>query len=357
MGMRRDCATVPGGDVVQMQKTGAELERLGCKIDYRVGALGDLTGIDMVHLFNTTRIDDTYRMMCEAQLKKRPVVVSTIWHSMREMARAYGEIYGLRPFPIWSYTAIKEIYYARRAQGKWSWRMAWEYRRRLTHVVRTADALLPNSNAELTALQLETGCSPQLAFIIPNGYESRAITNLMPWSTRMNLVCAGRIEPRKNQLRLARAFKMAQIPPGARLLFYGASLSQSQPYRSQLERELVPGRVVYGGKLSQDELYAEYGRARVTVLASYFETTGLSALEGLAAKSAVVITDSPCTREYFGEAAEYCDPYSDQSIAEAIKRAWHTPPPDSRRLLEQFTWREAGRTTLAAYQKVLGSRL
>jgi glycosyltransferase involved in cell wall biosynthesis len=356
MGMRKDGSSVPGGDVVQMEKTGAELERLGCKVDYRFGDLGDLNGFDMVHVFNTTRIDDTYRMMLHAQSTGRPVVVSTIWHSMREMARAYGEIHGIKPFPIWSYTGLKEIYYARRAGQEWGLGTALNYRRRLNHVINTADALLPNSEAELAALMEETRCRPRLAVVIPNGYEHRAISVSVPWEQRNNIICAGRIEPRKNQARLARVFGEASMPQAARLYFYGASLDQARRYREEFEKELIVGRSEYGGKLPQSELYAQYGQARVTVLASYFETTGLSALEGLAYGSSVVITDSPCTREYFGNAVHYCDPYSNESIAKALECAWHTSPRESSRLLARFTWKEAGRTTLEAYQQVLKAR-
>jgi glycosyltransferase involved in cell wall biosynthesis len=355
MGIRGDCGAVPGGDVVQMEKTGAELERMGCRMDYRAGVLGDLTGVDLVHVFNTTRIDDTYRMLRQAQAAHRPVVVSTIWHSMREMARAYGEIHGLKPFPIWSYTALKEIYYARRAGQPWGPGLALGYRRRLHYVISTADAVLPNSQAELEALEEETGCRARMTAIIPNGYEHRAGSVPMPWATRRDIVCAGRIEPRKNQVRLARVFSQASLPAESRLCFYGAALPQAKRYRMRLERELVAGRSEYGGKLPQPELYAKYAAARVTVLASYFETTGLSALEGLAHGSAVVVTDSPCTREYFGDKVHYCDPFSDASITRAIEQAWRTPPADSSQLLERFTWKEAGRTTFAAYQKVLAA--
>lgn len=357
MGIREDGGTISGGDVVQMEKTARELEHLGCKVDCRFGDLGDLSGIDVVHVFNTTRIDDTHRMMRQAQAVGCPVVVSTIWHSMREMARAYGEIYGLKPFPIWSYTALKEVYYARRAGRNWDLRKALGYRRSLNYVVKNADALLPNSEAELAALLAETGCQPRLSVVIPNGYEHRAVSAATPWEKRSNIICAGRIEPRKNQVRLARVFGQAELPPSARLYFHGASLDQARRYRQKLEKVLIAGKSEYGGKLPQGELYARYGGARVTVLASYFETTGLSALEGLAYGSSVVITDSPCTREYFGDAVQYCDPYSDNSIKSALERAWHTPPPDSSRLLAQFTWKEAARTTFEAYRRVLQARV
>lgn len=356
MGIRADGRTIHGGDVVQMEKTAVELERAGCRVECRFGDLGDMRDVDIVHVFNTTRISDSHRMVCQAQAARRPVVVSTIWHSMGEMAKAYGEIYGLKPFPIWSYTAAKEVYYAHRNGENWDLRLALGYRSRLRHVIGTADAILPNSKAELRAIVEETGCQPRSAFVVPNGYEHREVATPVPWNEREKVVCAGRIEPRKNQARLARVFRRAVLGPSARLYFFGASLAQARRYRKKLEHELVVGRSEYGGKLPQLELYAQYSQTRVTVLPSYFETTGLSALEGLAYGSSVVVSDSPCTREYFGEAVHYCDPYSDESIQRALERAWQTPPPPSADLLSRFTWQEAARVTLQAYRRVLDTK-
>ena len=354
MGIRSDYSAVPGGDVVQMEKTRVELGKLGCDVIVRAGEIGDLVDADLVHVFNTTRIDDTYRMVTQAQRAERPVVVSTIWHSMAEMARAYGNIYGIRPVPVWSYPAGKEIYYAYRAGRKWNLNTALAYRSRVKYVIEKSDGLLPNSSAELAALTRETGCTPRRSFIIPNGYDVQP-ASMVTWSSRNDVVCAGRIEPRKNQVKLARAFLKAKLPEQARMYFYGASLPQVRSYMKKLEHKLIPGKIEYGGRLPQSELYAKYGQARVTVLASYFETTGLSVLEGLACGSSVVILDSPCTREYFGEAVQYCDPYSETSIAAAIRRAWETPPLDNTNLLRRFTWSEAGRLTLSAYEKVISA--
>jgi len=355
MGIRPDANSVSGGDVVQMYKTGGELEKLGCKVTYRLGDIGADGDADLFHLFNTTRIDDTYRMLCQAKRLGKPVVVSSIWHSMVEMGRAYGAIYGIRPFPIWAYTAVKEPYYGWRSRREVSLAAAFRYKARVREVVRFADAILPNSAAELKALEEETGCRPKAAFVVPNGFDLK-LGPREPWEQRTQIVCAGRVEPRKNQIGVVRAFQSAQLPAEARLVLHGAILPQARRYGEKVLRAITSERTSYRGLLPQEQLYAAFGRSRVAVLASYFETTGLSALEGLAHGCSVVITDSPCTREYFGEAVEYCDPYSEASIAEAMQRAWRRPPPDVTALLARYNWTEAAGITLKAYERVLAAR-
>ncbi|MCX6953072.1 MAG: glycosyltransferase family 4 protein [Verrucomicrobia bacterium] len=355
MGMRRDAATIGGGDVVQMLKTGAALARQGVEVEYSYGDARQIGGQDAVHLFNTTRIDDTYEFARVANARRVPLLLSTIWHSMEEMGRAYGAIYGIRPFPIWTYTAVKETFYRWRSRREWRLAPAFRYRTRLRQVVGWADAVLPNSEAELRILKSETGCEPRAAFVVPNGFDI-ALGHRTPWAQRSQIVCAGRVEPRKNQLGVVRAFQGARLPAEAKLVLHGATMPQARAYGEKVRRAMAGGQASYGGLLSQEALYAVFGRSRVAVLASYFETTGLSALEGLAHGCSVVITDSPCTREYFGEAVEYCDPFSDASIAAAIERAWQRPPPDVTALLARNNWAEAGRITLQAYETVLRGR-
>jgi glycosyltransferase involved in cell wall biosynthesis len=355
MGIRADSLSVSGGDVVQMLKTGAELSKLGCAVTYRYGEIGPHAGADLVHLFNTTRIDDTWRMQREVQATATPVVVSTIWHSMEEMRRAYGTIYGVRPFPIWAYTACKEPFYGWRSRRVFNPAAALCYKARVRYVMTTADALLPNSEAELRLLKEETGAIPKAAWAVPNGFDLKLGVRTL-WVERDQIVCAGRVEPRKNQIGVVRAFQAAQLPREATLVLHGAITPQSRAYGDRVQRAIVGERASYGGVLGQEALYGVFGRSRVAVLASYFETTGLSALEGLAHGCSVVITDSPCTREYFGEAVEYCDPYSDESIARAIERAWRRPPPDVTALLARYNWVEAAKITLGVYERVLKQR-
>ncbi|MDD5200877.1 MAG: glycosyltransferase [Terrimicrobiaceae bacterium] len=351
MGNRVDAETIPGGDVVQMRKTAREFEAHGVRVEFFAGA-NSLPPCDIVHVFNTTRVDATYEMVMAAEARGIPVVVSTIWHSMEEMRRAYARIYRLPIFPIWSYMAVKELYYRHRAGQRFDLDAMLSYRRRIRDVVAKADAILPNSLAELEHLKRETAAVPRRAFIIPNGCEARRIEGL-PWSERTMIVYAGRLEPRKNQTGVARAFRAMDRPPGASLWLYGATKGAKDDYARRVAQELVGLDGGYGGELTQPDLFDIYSRARVVVLASFFETTGLVILEALAHGCSAVITDSPTTREYFGNLVEYCDPYDTRSIAAAMQRAWSAPPRDCSALLAKYSWKEAARKTFEAYQSVL----
>ena len=98
-----------------------------------------------------------------------------------------------------------------------------------------------------------------------------------------------------------------------------------------------------------------YRVAKVHVLASWMETTGLSSLEAGRAGCNLVITDKGDTREYFGDMAFYCDPGSEASIRDAVLRAHAVPVCTalSDRIKDQFNWRKAAEVTMDAYLQVL----
>ena len=69
----------------------------------------------------------------------------------------------------------------------------------------------------------------------------------------------------------------------------------------------------------------------------------------------LVITEKGDTREYFENFAFYCDPYSVDSIREAIIKAYQTPVNQAlrERIMNNFTWDKAAEKTLEGYRKIL----
>ena len=65
--------SAPGGDTIQMLKTKEYLERIGCEVSIACDLNPDLKGIDLVHLFNITRINETYMQFKNAQKQNKPV--------------------------------------------------------------------------------------------------------------------------------------------------------------------------------------------------------------------------------------------------------------------------------------------
>ena len=100
-----------------------------------------------------------------------------------------------------------------------------------------------------------------------------------------------------------------------------------------------------------------FNSARVHVLPSFFETTGLSSLEAAVMGCNVVITNKGDTVEYFEDLAYYCDPDDPDSIREAIEKAFQEPFNENLRqhILSKYTWDRTAQKTLEAYHKVLQS--
>jgi len=95
--------------------------------------------------------------------------------------------------------------------------------------------------------------------------------------------------------------------------------------------------------------------ARVHVLASWWEESGLAALEAGVAGCNLVMTQNGPAREYFGDACWLCDPADPQSIRTALREAYAAPRQTklSAIVREQFTWERAADALLVAYQEIL----
>jgi glycosyltransferase involved in cell wall biosynthesis len=218
-------------------------------------------------------------------------------------------------------------------------------------ILQDAAMLLPNSGNEYLRLRRRFGVSCPYR-VIPNAIDPELFSPAEPDTVREKdlVLCAARIEGIKNQLNLIRAVNGSPF----RLILIGAPAMNQRAYFDECSKAAGPA-VTLVDAVPQEELAAYYRRAQVHALPSWFETTGLSSLEAAAMGCAVVITDRGDTREYFGDHVFYCDPASPASILEALTKAAGAGPAAALRakILSQYTWHQAARETLAAYQLVL----
>jgi glycosyltransferase involved in cell wall biosynthesis len=166
------------------------------------------------------------------------------------------------------------------------------------------------------------------------------------------VICVARIEPLKNQLALIRALNNTPF----KLLIIGVPAKNHKKYYTAC-KEAAGNKVTFTGYLSQEQLIPYYERAKVHVLPSWFETTGLSSLEAAAMGCNIVITDKGDTKEYFENYAFYCDPASPESIYEAIRKASVGKYDEGLRnkIFSKYTWQQAANKTLAAYREITGN--
>jgi glycosyltransferase involved in cell wall biosynthesis len=218
----------------------------------------------------------------------------------------------------------------------------------------SADVLLPNSALEAAAIRAELGVTTQMV-IVPNGIDPAIFcpTDASPEGRERTVLYVGRFEPHKNQLGLIRALQHRDY----QLVLAGPTHPHHLDYLAHCKREARAG-VAFIGDTTPFELVPLYAQARVHVLPSWYETTGLVSLEAAALHCNVVSTERGYAREYLGTNAWYCDPSAGRSIARAVDLAMQADhsPALRERIIQRFTWRHAAAATLEAYDRALAVR-
>jgi glycosyltransferase involved in cell wall biosynthesis len=228
------------------------------------------------------------------------------------------------------------------------------WRRRLYQAV---DLLLPNSNAEARQLVRYFQVPSRRIHVVPNGADP-AMADAAPqaFSDMLGVadyvLCAGRIEPRKNQLGLLRALRDTGVP----LVILGDAAAGHEAYLAQCLHEAGP-RVQFVHRLEHDDplLASALAGCRCLALASWYETPGLVALEAGMCGAPLVLPAGGCTREYFGDLALYVQPNDLPGIRRAVLAALARGR--SRSLADHvrtnFSWNTVAQVTREAYEKVL----
>jgi len=341
--------TIRGGDTVQVEQTARGMADLGVDTEIVLSNQAiDYDRYDLLHFFNITRPAD---ILYHSKKSNKPFVVSTILVNYSEYDQNHRKGIGA----LFSYLPGDGIEYMK-TMARWvlgrdhlaSLDYTWKGQRKsIKEILRKTSMILPNSESEYRRVE-QNYHSKAKYMVIPNGIDP-ALFKINPEikKDKQLVLCVARIEGIKNQLNLIRALNNT----GFRLLIIGAhSLSQADYYREC--RETAAGNISFIDHLPQEELVAYYLKAKVHVLPSWFETTGLSSIEAAAMGCNIVITDKGDTREYFENEAFYCDPSNPQSILEAIEIASNAPGGEKlrQRILDQYTWKHAALKTLKAYQ-------
>ena len=335
--IRPDHGEQAGGDTVHAVRTAEELQALGVEADVCGGLAPDLSEYDLVHLFNTELVEPTFRHTLRARAAGLPIVLTPIfWRP---------------PLEDESFAAFERRNLARRDDV-------------MRHVaIGLADALTPPSRIELDRITAGFPAVPQVREVVPVGVdavfgagdgERFCMRHRVP--LRGFVLCVGRLEARKNQLRLIEACHRLDAP----LVLIGAEYDDRREYasacREQAERLGVDVRFL--SFVTQEEVVDAYAAARVHALPSLWETVGLSSLEAAAGGCNVVSTQNCGVREYVGARAWYCDPESVDSIRAAVAAALAAPLGDRLRdeIVSRYPWSIAAEKLGALYESVMSGK-
>jgi glycosyltransferase involved in cell wall biosynthesis len=343
---------VKGGDTIQIMATARHLRALGIAVDIKLTSDAiDYKRYDLLHFFNIIRPSD---ILYHIKKSHKPFVLSPILVDYHEFDKYHrnglaGKIFYFLPAGNIEY--LKTI--ARWLLGK-DRLMSYDYlwlgqKRAIVKILQKTRMLLPNSASEYKRLARQYPVAGDYTTIV-NGIDS----NLFQFDKEVEkdpllVICVARVEGIKNQLNLIRALNNTNF----QLVIIGSTAPNQQSYYEAC-KNIGADNISFMQHVPQEELCTWYQQAKVHVLPSWFETTGLSSLEAGAMGCNLVITEKGDTKSYFGEHAFYCDPSSPQSIFEAIEKAAAKPIDEllRKKILANYTWQQAALQTLSAYKKV-----
>lgn len=303
---------------------------------------------NVVHIFNPGSFPTESHVFADfAKSKGARVVVSPIsFHSKAQVREQEG----------FAMSILDRFVQTYRRPLRWPVLRYSDPLRHMEAALRSADLLLPNTTSELEGLIDRFSVERDRCQIIPNGVEMRfASGDPRPFvdDTGLHdfLLYIGKIDERKNVVRMIQAYQDSGLT--APLILIGAPTSRSYLEKCQ---GIAGENVVFLPPLQHDDpmLASAYAASKVIVLPSYFETPGLSALEGGLAGANVVITSVGGTRDYFQDLAWYVDPYDREDMARKMAQAFEAPRSPKLRdhIAGNYSWDMVGEATVQAYRSL-----
>jgi len=367
---RGDVFERPGGDTVQMVETSNGLKQLGVEvtISSKVPAIDPC--YDLYHVFNCDRLE-TYEQCKAVKSIGKPLLLSTVYWDKSEFRRMGVDVNLFLNLPLRFAHMVRfgdlvtdAIVAAVRdgcpKTGVKDPKRPFSSRTIVRSNLALCDLLLPNSVAEANLLSSQFGVAPKRIRVIPNGVDSDRMqadrTEIVrKYGVEDFVLCVGRIEDRKNTIRLIRACKLERL----QLVLVGR-LDARSPYGQRVSKEGKDAGALFIDELPSYSplLGSAYAAAKVHALPSWYETPGLSSLEAASLGCLIVSTDRGSARDYFGELASYCSPRSVESIRAALRREANLDSTSRRDALKEmisskYTWTGAARLTYNAYREIV----
>jgi hypothetical protein len=147
------------------------------------------------------------------------------------------------------------------------------------------------------------------------------------------LLVVSTIEPRKNHLALLSAWERLRVEhfPKLKMLIVGALGWHHKQIVRKIQPWLERGEAFLLEDVLATELRVLYSHARATVCPSFGEGFDFSGVEAMKCGSPVLASDIPVHREVYADGAEFFNPYSVDSLSQAIQSVID-PAHDGRRM-------------------------
>jgi glycosyltransferase involved in cell wall biosynthesis len=354
--VRPDAPAKPGGDYVHAQRSASALRALGVEADLVATGAPDPRGYDVAHVFGVFEPELARRQIGAVRAHGTPLALSPIWLDLRAFFAVAPQLErALRGGCV--VCVERRLRRLRRDELRLPWQgsIARNADRRLETqraLIESADVVLPASEVEayLYGERLRVTSVPFV--VAPLGVDDDASALERP-SARGGVLCAGRIEPKKNQAALLYALRDLDVD----VTLVGGAYDARY---LALCRRWATKRTRFVERVEHAEVVRMMTAAAVHAHPSWLESPGLSSLEAAATGARLVTGDRGCEREYFGAEIDYADPADPATIRSAVERALERGPRQRGdaldRRLAAFTWQRHAEATRTAYERATGAR-
>jgi len=194
--------------------------------------------------------------------------------------------------------------------------------------------------------------------VIPVGVSSQFYNNesnefVDKYGLQNYILCVGRINPRKNQIKTIEALKKL----GKDIVFIGLPDPSEQKYFKDFKKIVdLTKNVHWIGQLDFDSnmLSSAYRNASIHILPSNPpEFPGISSMEAGLSGTKVITTHIDALEDTFKDFAYYCEP-TKESILNVTKKALNDEPSDHlKNHLKDFMWKELVNKYIDIYKNII----
>ena len=162
------------------------------------------------------------------------------------------------------------------------------------------------------------GVVPSHVVNVGNGVDDSYRFDVQPYEPGyVYLLCVSNRKAHKNESRVLEAFVNADIDRDIRLILTG---QPSETLLRLCHQFGLINRVVFTGRVPEDDMPSLYRGARALVFPSLYEGFGLPVIESMACGTPVITSNTTSLPEVAGDAALLVNPLSVKEISEAIER-------------------------------------
>ena len=190
-----------------------------------------------------------------------------------------------------------------------------------------------------------------------NIFDKNISDKILNLGVQKYILTVSTISPRKNIDTLIKAFNEIRDIQNIKLVIAGVN-GWMYEYVHKLVLDLnISDRVIFTGRVNDDELKFLYKNASVFVYPSIYEGFGLPPLEAMSYGIRTIVSDVECLREVSGESVDYFPSkdyvYLSKMLDEILKSDDQNKSYDYSCTLNKYSWKKCASDTIKVYNEVM----